>query len=231
MDLVRIISVDVLLNCILPKTGERSSFIFRDPRNYRDIPVEMGGDSNEQNTIGENFVSTTENNFLVSCWHSLECFSVAEFFDMHEGDAKVAIVSSVEAVEKLGKTLFEHYQKKGLLQEFRHCKVHYYDLGQASRPTDQALPGYCLDAAFRKAKVYKNHNYEREQEYRFAYRMSSSAQIERIVFYVNPREYLSKIYLSPVPQEVIHQVWSHLNCWDIRFTDSSGKLAEICLRP
>ncbi len=227
MDLVRIISAQDFLNCVLPKNGERSTFIFRDPRSYRDASIEKGGDSQEQETVGSNFTATTENDFLVSCWHCLKDQSVADFFDLHAGDNNVALVSTVEAVEKVVNEWSENYKKKGLFQDFKHGPIVYYDYGEVVMPSNGGLPNYCLDAPFRKPKIYNGKNYEKELEYRFAFQMSSSVRMERAVFYVNPREYVKKIYLNFDLKKLVHQIWSRLWCWDIKFNNLPGKISEI----
>ncbi len=232
MELVRIVSVKDFLECIFPQEGTGSTFVFRNPLGYRNESLNNGGDPNEQETIGLEHIWTTQNNFLVSCWHCLEDRNnISQFFDMHRGENKVAIASTVSAIDEIARNLSVKYIKTGFVQDFSHQRIGYYDYGLITAPSEKNSSEYCLNAPFRKPKVYNEKNYEQDKEYRFAYRMSSCVPIERIVFCVNPTDYIKRIYLNSNPRELVHKVFVRLNCWGIKFSDSElGKLIEISLK-
>ncbi|MFA5144751.1 MAG: hypothetical protein WC723_01915 [Candidatus Omnitrophota bacterium] len=220
MELLRIISIQDFSNYILPESGESSTFIFHNTKYYLVLPLEKNGDPHEKETRLKNTIATTSGDWLVSCWHSLENEDknkdIQTFFELYTQNNDIAILSTVDDVKKIA-SQGSYFLEKGIFQEFKDAKISYYTDDDAP-PEAAEMPNYCLESPFRKLKEFQGKKYFLDKEYRFGYRISSKVSLACVVFYVNPFEYIKKIYINPLRKDdekrrLSDRILVRLLCW------------------
>lgn len=189
--IVRFISAGDAIKYVL---REVSTFCLHNAEYYRDL------DDNSIRDEMENEADFREKHrcylmngvqVLVSCWTLLENDTVSSpdwnIFSDKQGIAIVSTVSKIRGfLEEKLKWLFE----KGVIKQFEDSAVTYY--------------GKEFPSGFNKQKditslyFYKRKDkYESQREYRFACRLSHDSNIQSLVFYASPRDYIESIYIYP----------------------------------
>lgn len=191
---------------------EKSTFCLNSLWYYREIKQNDIKDEKELFLVTKDSEGELLNDFLVSCWTMLKGSRVeSDDWCIFPSKNDIAIVSTVDKVDKFLKDKCGVFHEKNIFQDYKHGKVKYY-----------SPLGSIKDREIYNAYYYKRDKFRNQREYRFVFGATNKVGIERIVFYGSklnengyyaPPSYIESIYLNSY--QMNYQKFKQIETWAI----------------